>query len=216
MGYRGKVAQQEQARLLRADGMILQDIAQQLGVSKSSVSLWVRDVDFVPRPRVRARRRGPNVLQRRKQAEIDELLAEAATQIGRLSDREFLAAGATLYAGEGAKGDGDVKVANTNPHIIAFFCAWLRRFYDIDEARLRVRLYLHQGLDLDEAIAYWSALTGISPQQFGKPYRAVPDPSIRNVKHARGVATVRYSCSRTHRSIMGLVHAVLDSSVLPG
>ena len=216
MGYRGKVAQQEQARLLRADGMILQDIAQQLGVSKSSVSLWVRDVDFVPRPRVRARRRGPNVLQRRKQAEIDELLAEAATQIGRLSDREFLVAGATLYAGEGAKGDGDVKVANTNPHIIAFFCAWLRRFYDIDEARLRVRLYLHQGLDLDEAIAYWSGLTGIPPQQFGKPYRAVPDPSIRNVKHPRGVATVRYSCSRTHRSIMGLVHAVLDSSVLPG
>ena len=30
MGYRGKVAQQEQARLLRADGMILQDIAQHL------------------------------------------------------------------------------------------------------------------------------------------------------------------------------------------
>ena len=98
------------------------------------MSLWTRDVDFVPRPRVRARRRGPNALQRRKQAEIDELLAEAVTQIGRLSDREFLVAGAALYAGEGAKGDGDVKMANTNPHIIAFFCAWLRRFYDIDEA----------------------------------------------------------------------------------
>ena len=123
MGYRGKVAQQEQARLLRADGMTLLDVAHRLGVSKSSVSLWVRDVDFVPRPRVRARRLGPNALQRRKQAEIEELLAEAMTQIGRLSDREFLVAGATLYAGEGAKGDGDVKLANTDPRIIAFFCA---------------------------------------------------------------------------------------------
>jgi hypothetical protein len=185
-------------------------------VSKSSVSLWVRDVDFVPRPRVRARRREPNALQRRKQAEIDELLADAVTQIGRLSDREFLVAGATLYAGEGAKGDGDVKVANTNPRIVAFFCAWLRRFYDIDETRLRVQLYLHQGLDLNEAISYWSALTGIPPQQFIWPYRAVPDPSIRSAKHPRGVATVRYSCSRTHRSIMGLVHAVLDGAALPG
>ena len=27
-------------------------------------------------------------------------------------------------------------MANTNPHIIAFFCAWLRRFYDIDESRV--------------------------------------------------------------------------------
>jgi hypothetical protein len=91
-------------------------------------------------------------LQGRKQAEIEELSVEAATQIGRLSDREFLVAGAALYAGEGAKGDGVVLMANTNPHIIAFFCAWLRRFYDIDETRLRVRLYLHQGLDLDEEL----------------------------------------------------------------
>ena len=83
-------------------------------------------------------------MQRRKQAEIEELSVEAVTQIGRLSDREFLVAGATLYAGEGAKGDGVVLMANTNPHIIAFFCAWLRRFYDIDETRLRVRLYLHR------------------------------------------------------------------------
>jgi transcriptional regulator with XRE-family HTH domain len=216
MGYRGKVAQQEQARLLRADGMTMPEIAQRLCVSKSSVSLWARDVDFVPRPRISARRRGPNALRRRKQAEIDELLVEAATQIGRLSDREFLVAGAALYAGEGAKGDGVVLMANTNPAIIAFFCAWLRRFYDIDESRLRVRLYLHHGLDLDEATDYWSALTGIPPTQFGKPYRAVPDPSIRNAKHPRGVATVRYSCSRIHRSIMGLVHALLGNAAIPG
>ena len=202
--------------MLRAGGMTMPDIAQRRCVSKSGVSLWVRDVEFVPRPRVRVRRREPNVWQRRKQTEIEELSVEAATQIGRLSDREFLVAGAALYAGEGAKGDGVVLMANTNPHIIAFFCAWLRRFYDLDETRLRVRLYLHQGLDLDEATGYWSALTGIPPTQFGKPYRAVPDPSIRNAKHPRGVATVRYSCSRAHRSIMGLVHALLGDAAIPG
>ena len=151
MGYRGKVAQQEQARLLRADGMTLLDIAHRLGVSKSSVSLWTRDVDFTPLPRVRARRRGPNALQRRKQAEIDELLADGVARIGRLSVREFLVAGAALYAGEGSKGYSEVKLANTNPRIIAFFCAWLRRFYDIDESRVRVQLYLHEGLDLEMA-----------------------------------------------------------------
>ena len=46
MGYRGKVKQQEQARAMRAQSRTLADIAQTLGVSKSSVSLWVRDVPF--------------------------------------------------------------------------------------------------------------------------------------------------------------------------
>ena len=142
MGYRGKVAEQEQARRLRADAWTLQDIADELGVAKSSVSLWVRDVEFEPKPRRTARRRG--------------------------------------------------------------------RFFEIDEARLRVQLYLHEGLDLEAAIAYWSELTDVPPEQFTKPYRAVPDPSIRRAKHVYGCPSIRYSCSRTHRAVMGLVEALLS------
>ena len=41
--------------------------------------------------------------------------------------------------------------ANTDATMVAFFCAWLRRFFTIDESRLRVRVYLHEGLDLDAA-----------------------------------------------------------------
>ncbi|HYJ71182.1 MAG TPA: hypothetical protein VE265_01760 [Actinomycetota bacterium] len=171
MGYRGKLAERQQARQLRRTGLPLSEIALRVGVSKSSVSLWVRDVEFEPRPPVtRGRRRVPNALQRRKQAEIDRLVEEGRSRIGRLSEREFLVAGVALYAGEGAKRDGAVKFANTDPRMIAFYCAWLRRFFEIDEARLRVRLYLHEGLDLAASIAFWSALTSIPPSQFLKPY----------------------------------------------
>jgi transposase len=38
-----------QARQLRADGQKYNDIAARLGVSKSSVSLWVRDLPTPPR-----------------------------------------------------------------------------------------------------------------------------------------------------------------------
>ncbi len=220
MGYRGKLAERERARVLRGQGLPLVDIATQLGVAKSSVSLWVRDVDFAPRPRApgsrRAQKRAPNVLQQRKQAEIDRLLEEGRTRVGELSEREFLMAGIALYAGEGAKGDGYVKFANSDPRMVAFFCAWLRRFFVIDESRLRLHLYLHQGLDLEAANAYWSTLTGIPAVQFHKPYRAVPDPSIRHAKHVYGCPCVSYSCSATHRGIMGLVHALLSDAALPG
>ncbi|MDP8969582.1 MAG: hypothetical protein M3N52_03605 [Actinomycetota bacterium] len=216
MGYRGKLAEQEQARRLRADGATLGDIAAALGVAKSSVSLWVRDVEFEPRPRTRSRRRGPNALQRRKQEEIERLREEGAARIGALSKREFLVAGAALYAGEGTKRDGQVRFANSDPRLVALFCGWLRQFFPIDENRLRVRLYLHQGLDLSAAVAHWSAVTGIPPGQFGQPYRATPDATIRHSKHMRGCATVSYSCSATHRAVMGLVHALLACPQDPG
>jgi len=217
MGYRGKLVERERARRLRATGLPMADIAARLGVSRSSVSLWVRDVPFEPRPRVTlGRRREPNALQRRKQAEIDRLLAEGRDRVGRLSEREFLVAGVALYAGEGSKGDGNVRFANSDPRMIGFFCSWLRRFFEIDESRLRVHLYLHQGLDLAAAIAYWSALTSIPPSQFLKPYRALPDPSIRHAKHVHGCVSIRYSCSATHRTTMWLVAALLGDTAIPG
>lgn len=51
MGYRGKTHEHERARTLRAAAWTLQEIADELGVAKRSVSLWVRDVEFVSRPR---------------------------------------------------------------------------------------------------------------------------------------------------------------------
>ena len=195
----------------------MDEIAAQLRVSKGSVSAWTRDVPFQPRLlKTKARRRGPNILQRRKQEEIDSLRAEGIARIGCLDRKQFLVAGAALYAAEGSKADWEVAFANADPRMIAFFCAWLRAFFPIDESRLRLRIYLHQGLDICAAIAFWTHLTSIPATQLIKPYRAVPDPSIRQAKHIYGCVTVRYTSSTTHRAVMGLVDALLTSNAIPG
>jgi hypothetical protein len=217
MGYRGRVEDRARARELRAEAWTLREIAAELRVATSAASLWVRDVDFAPAPRSTARRRAPNALQRRKQEEIERLRHEGVARIGELSRKEFLIAGTALYAGEGSKTDGVVKFANSDPLMILFFVLWLRSFFEIDESRLRLKLYLHDGLDLLAANLVWSELTAIPVDQFGAPYRAIPDASIRSNKHPLGCPSVVYSCSRTHRAIMGLVDALLSSpSCLPG
>jgi hypothetical protein len=216
MGYRGKVREQEEARRLRAAGKTLAEIAAALHVSKSSVSLWVRDVPFTPSKRRRGPQRRRNPLHERKLRQIEELNRAGIESIGGLSEHAFLAAGVALYAGEGSKRDGSVSFANSEPDMMRFFCAWLRRFFAIDEARLRVNVYLHQGLDLDAAESFWAEITGVPRAQFRAPYRAVPDPSIRRNKHTYGCCYVTYSCSRTHRAIMGLVRALLSSNAYSG
>lgn len=218
MGYRGKLEEQQRARELRAQAWTLQEIADELEVAKSSVSLWVRDVDFDPAERRSAstgrRPRGTDhPLRRRKLAEIAACDQWGREQIGELSERDLLIAGTALYAGEGAKRDGMVSLANTNPAMLRLFCRWLRTFFEVDEARLRARLYLHRGLDLHAATTFWSEVTDVPISQFGKPYRAVPDAGIRSSKHEFGCATVAYSCTRTHRQVMGLIRALLGPYV---
>ena len=216
MGYRGKVEEQEQARALRARNMTLQEIATELGVSKSSVSLWVRDVPFTPSKRRTGPHRRPHPAHEATLAQIAALDEEGIRKLGTLTDDAFFVAGIALYAGEGSKTDGVVKFANTDPAMIRFFCAWLRRYCEVDERRLRVRVYLHQGLDLQAAQAYWSRVTGVPLAQFGRAYRAAADPSIRRNKHEFGCEYVCYACSATHRRVMGLVRALLSSSAIPG
>jgi predicted transcriptional regulator len=216
MGYRGKVEEQERARDMRGRNMTLQDIATELGVAKSSVSLWVRDVEFTPSKRRTGPQRRTNPLHAAKLAQIEAMNAEGIERVGTLSDTAFFAAGIALYAGEGSKRDGGLRFANSDPSMIRFFCCWFRRFFTVDEARLRARVYLHEGLDLDAAQVHWSEISGIPLDQFGKAYRAVPDPSIRTAKHVFGCFYVDYSCSRTHRQIMGLVRALLSSDAIPG
>src|SRR5918994_4388733 len=144
MGYRGKVKEQEQARALRAQNRTLADIAQTLGVSKSSVSLWVRDVPFTPTLRLRGPHRRPHPAHEAKLRQIEALNREGTDRIGVLSEEALFVAGIALYAGEGSKTDGEVRFSNSDPKMVRLFCMWFRRFFEVDETRIRGRLYLHQ------------------------------------------------------------------------
>ena len=176
MGYRGKVEEQAQARELRAQGWTMPDIAEKLGVSRGSVSLWTRDVPFEPRPRRRGRRREPNKLQRAKAEQIENLMAEGRQRVGQLSERDLLIAGTALYAGEGGKTDGAVSFPNSDPRMIRLFCEWLRHFFEVDETRLRVRLHLHEGLDLAAAVAFWSEVQAFRRPNSESPIGPLPIP----------------------------------------
>lgn len=217
MGYRGKTAERERARELRAEAWTLQDIATELGVAKSSVSLWVRDVAFTPRPRNRGNNvTRPHPLHLARLDEIEETRRWAHEVLGDLSPRDRFLAGIGLYAGDGAKVGLDVRFANSDPDLVRFFCSWLREFFDVDESRLRVRLYLHEGLDLEAATVHWQAVTGIPASQFQQPYRAAADATRRKTKHVYGCCHVGFGCARTKRKVLGLLEALVSWAGDPG
>lgn len=217
MGYRGKVEERRRARELRAQSWTLQEIARELGVSKGSVSTWVRDVDFEPRPRNRGHPAGAQHPMRvKKEAELAACREEAEQWVGELSDRDLLVFGAALYIGEGAKTERSaLRMANTSAIVMRTYMRWLRSFFDIDEERLRARIYLHAGLDIEAATSFWSEQLAIPMEQFQQPYRPAASPGAP-IKHPSGCVTVIYSSLSIHRRVMALSEAIACALDLPG
>ncbi len=194
----------ERARALRVRGLVVSDVAAEVGRPVSTVYGWVRDLPAPPRSVWRQpRARGPS------SARLADEEAALAWARSRMAD-PFFAAGAALYAGEGAKRPGAVIFTNTDPRLVAFFSAWLRRYFAVDESRLRCRLYLHADLDYEAAVIFWSAVTGVPASRFTKPYRAVADPTRRTRLHEHGCLTVRYACSATHRRVIAAGDVLLS------
>ncbi len=211
MGNRGHLDKQHRARELRAQAWTLKEICEELDCAKSSASIWTRGVEFTPKPRNRGNGvTKPHPLHIKKLVEIEECNKWASEAVGSMSDRDLFMAGIGLYAGDGSKTGNVVQFANSNPALVALFCTWLRRFFDVDETRLRVSLYLHAGLDLDAAVEHWEGVTKIPRAQFSKAYRPVPDASIRHTKHEFGCAHVRYSHAKSLRKILGLLEALVS------
>ena len=217
MGYRGKVQERQRARELRARSWTLQEIASELGVSKASVSTWVRDVHFEPRPRNRGHPAGPKHPMRLKtEAELERCRQEAELWVGELSERDLAMYALALYAGEGSKRDGSLVFSNSDPVLMRIFTTWLRREFELDESKFRVRLYLHADLDVEAAIDHWSGVLGVPPRQFTAPYRAVVDETMRSNRHVFGCASIVYHSRLAHRRVMARIAAIGSTLADPG
>jgi transcriptional regulator with XRE-family HTH domain len=170
------------ARELRLQGLDYDEIVAQLGVSKSSVSLWVRDL---PRPpgvtSEECARRAAERIRRYwaverpvRAARRVAATAEAAASIGGMTDREILIAGAVAYWCEGAKNKPHrradrVTFANSDPELVSFFLLFLDTA-GIPRSDLAFQLQIHETADVAAAERFWLTLTGARTEQFRKVY----------------------------------------------
>jgi transposase-like protein len=150
-------------RLRREEGAAIGEIAQRLGVSKSSASLWVRDVELTAAQKDALSQRNPifnrqlsgwTKLAARRRAER-EGFQEEGRNLARLGDPMFIA-GCMLYWGEGAKERNQVQFANSDPPMARFFVDFLRRYFGLeDEIRITCHLYADHIAKQAEVERFW-------------------------------------------------------------
>ena len=222
---RAKDDSRARARELREQGLDYEEIAGALGVSKSSVSLWVRDM---PRPErlsyEECRKRcaeGSRLYweaQRpAREAQREAVRAAAAGEIGALSNREVLIAGAIAYWCEGAKSKPHklserVVFINSDPGLIKFFLRFLREA-GVEPAQLRFRVHIHETADVTAAEQFWQSVVGAEPAQFHRTVLKTHKPRTvrKNVGadyHGCLIIDVRRSAD-LYRRIEGWVRAAM-------
>jgi transposase len=185
----------DKARELRAEGLNYHQITARLGVSKSSVSLWVRDLPIPPRLSYEENRRRSAEGTRQywaterktREAQRQNQRVAAAVEIGGLSGREILIAGAIAYWCEGAKSKPHrqqycVVFINSDPGLIQLFL----RFLDtasVSRSDLVFTVSIHESGDVAAAQQFWVEVTGAKAEQFKKPSlkRHNPKTTRKNV-----------------------------------
>ncbi|MFD9460425.1 hypothetical protein [Streptomyces sp. NPDC060027] len=220
---RAKDALRDRARELRVQGWTYDRIQVELGCSKSSISLWVRDL---PRPERRdpteqaklaSRKRWEHELAVRDDAR--RRTKDAATrEIGAMTDRDLFVAGVALYWAEGTKDKTydrreTATFVNSDPGVIQVYLAWLA-LLGIESERLKYRVMIHVTADVEAAQRYWADLVGVDASTFQKTTIKKHNPKTvrKNVgENYRGCLVIRVSKgAELYRRIEGWWSGMVD------
>jgi transposase len=184
---------------LRRGGATVPEIAEALGVSKSTAYLWTRHMPLDATPEEAAARRSQHSKQVAEtrweslnQARDDNRARIGGLEeswVGRLTDREVVLVGAVAYWCEGTKTKPwrpqvfQIQYINSDADLILLFLRFLE-VCGIDRAGLTYRLSIHESADIAAATRWWSEAIGVPAEQFRRPTLKTHNPST--VRHNVG------------------------------
>ncbi|MDP3962558.1 MAG: hypothetical protein Q8Q03_01705 [bacterium] len=78
--------------------------------------------------------------------------------------------GLALYWGEGAKrGNGGMRLTNSDPKLIRKFIEFLEKFLGIDKNRLKISIQIFGDISPQKSLDYWIRELNLNEKQFYKP-----------------------------------------------
>lgn len=168
--------EKEKAIKLRKKGYSYSQIKDELGISKSTLSGWLRDMPL-SKERLDQLQRNDTVIEKireakrkTREARLSKVYKQAAKDLGKVSQREFFIAGFFLYWAEGGKTTKySISLSNTDPRMIRAFISWLHEL-NVANEKIIVRLHLYRDMDIKKEISYWKHETKLFDSNFRKPY----------------------------------------------
>jgi hypothetical protein len=211
---------------MRLAGKSYREIAEVVPVSKSTLSLWLRDVPLTAEQRRAVGRAGPSSARRLTLLATHARKREAAIECARsqvqlLAESELFVAGVAAYWAEGSKAKPwnpsvVVQFMNSDPGLIVLWLRWLD-LVGVTRDRLTFRVSIHESADVRGAEQYWAELVGVDVCEMQKTTlkRHNPKTVRKNTGDSyRGCLTVGVRRSTSlYRQIAGWWQGIIAAPV---
>lgn len=229
---RSKFFEKEKAIKLRKKGYSYSEILKSVGVSRSTLSEWLRHVTIsniqIDRLRLRnekARKLGSIALKIQRITKSEKIIKQSIAEIGNIDINTLRIIGATLYWTEGSKQNEhepskELIFTNSDPKMIRTYLLWLVKCLSIKNDDIKFEIYIHETYNKTsrELSEYWSKVTGFTSDKLSKIYfkkNKVNSYRKNKGEYYNGVlrVTVRKSTD-INRKVMGWIEGIcLQSGV---
>ena len=204
-----KKVEKEKAMKLRISGYSLAEISKKIGISKSTASLWTKDVMIdasglsrMEQKAKTSRLKGHTILHEKKLKRLEIASKEANDLIKLMTiDNDVeLTALAMMYWCEGIKRDNGVAFTNSNPELVVAFVNLLKKIFNIDMNRIRMCLHVHDYHNVGELSKFWLSKIKI-PKENLSIYRKKSNHKYINEGY-KGCVRISYFDSHIARVII--------------
>lgn len=173
------------ARLMRKDGMSIIVIAKELGVSKSSVSLWCGDIILTAEQFEKLRKNmgvsfkygqriAAQVNKQKKLDAIEEADIWGKNLVKKISSRELLLIATALYWSEGSKTDSTstLMFINSDPNMILLMKKFLIQAMGVKSEDIVCGIQINRVHEkrIKKVLSFWQNLLKLRYSQIRKPY----------------------------------------------
>lgn len=208
-----KILEKQKAIQLRTKGYSLNEIRDKIDASKSTISLWVRDISLSKNALARIEGRmtkGQIAARKAKRAQTAQR-EQYATQVARqvlqktiLNKNSAIILCAMIYYCEGRKSvQQGIAFTNSDPDLIKLFLVLFRKSFVLDEEKFRVCVHLHSYHNSEQQLKFWSKTTTIPLRQFIKPYQK-PHSGLYKKEGYQGCIRVGYSDVKIARELKAI------------
>lgn len=215
----------EKARVLRVQGMSLNEIRDTLKIPKSTARYWCRDISMPDSLKERLMKKqkiggliAAEKLRKKRIEETERLLNEGIKDIGQLAPRELFLVGLALYWAEGyRKGNEEFGFTNSDPRMVQFMIRWLQEVCDIPKERIRLRICINamHKKRLHAIQQFWYEHTEIPLTQFSKPTLIKINNKKKYLNSSQYFGTLRIKVLKGtafRRKVMGWLEGIARES----
>lgn len=224
-----KFKEKIKARILRKKGESIKEIANTLKISKSTISLWCRDIKLSSLQIERLNKKmidggykgrmiGAKIQKDRKNQKINYYNEKGINDTRKINSRNLLMLGLGLHIGEGNKKSNQFQFTNSDPKIIKIILFWLKKIFNINKKDIYCNIIINKihKNRIEEVQKAWSKTIGIPQQQFNKTVliKAKNKKVYENMNSHLGTLTLRVKkSSELQYRIIGLIYGLLNNII---